>query len=167
MASTTNTDPYEGKIWTYSGSYCFKGVNPSFGYYTDYMGHKNLAFTPFGTDAADLNHELGDYVTLRLSTTNYEYLLDIFDDIAKEYYSKQGRDIDVISLNGSIELAPILNLSDVIVDIVETGSTLKENNLEVVEKFLPISARLIANKSSFKFKTKTIEDIVTKISELI
>lgn len=51
------------------------------------MGHKNLAFTPFGTDAADLNHELGDYVTLRLSTTNYEYLLDLFDDIAKEYYS--------------------------------------------------------------------------------
>lgn len=97
--------------------------------------------------------------TLRVATK--------FVNIAKEYYSKQGRDIDVISLNGSIELAPILNLSDVIVDIVETGSTLKENNLEVVEKFLPISARLIANKSSFKFKTKTIEDIVTKISELI
>lgn len=70
-----------------------------------------------------------------------------------------GRDIDVIKLNGSIEIAPILGLSDVIVDIVETGSTLKENNLEVKTEILPISARLIANKAAFKFKTGRIESI--------
>ena len=75
-----------------------------------------------------------------------------FSRIAKAHYAARGRDIDVIHLNGSIELAPILGLSDVIVDIVETGTTLKENHLAVVETVLPISARLIANKSGFKFK---------------
>lgn len=80
-----------------------------------------------------------------------------FCNIANEYYSGIGRDIDIIRLNGSIELAPILGLSDVIVDIVETGSTLKENNLEVKSTILPISARLIANKAAFKFKGEEIE----------
>lgn len=88
-----------------------------------------------------------------------------FASIAKRYYAEQGREIDVVHLNGSIELAPILGLSDVIVDIVETGSTLKENDLVVVDKFLPISARLIANKSGFKFKTEQIEDIQRKLKE--
>ena len=87
-----------------------------------------------------------------------------FTNIAKNYYSSQGRDIDIIHLNGSIEIAPILGLSDVIVDIVETGTTLKENNLEVVEKFVPISARLIANKAGFKFKSEVIEKIVQSLS---
>ena len=90
-----------------------------------------------------------------------------FINIAKKYYAQQGREIDVVHLNGSIELAPILGLSDVSVDIVETGSTLKENDLIVVEKFLPISARLIANKSGFKFKTEQIEDIQQKLKALI
>ena len=87
-----------------------------------------------------------------------------FQNIAKSYYSSLGRDIDIIHLNGSIELAPILGLSDVIVDIVETGATLKENKLEVVEKFVPISARLIANKASFKFKGDVIEKVVNELS---
>ncbi len=86
-----------------------------------------------------------------------------FTNIAKKYYASQGREIDIIHLNGSIELAPILGLSDVIVDIVETGATLKENKLEVVEKFLPISARLIANKANFKFKSQVIEKIVEEL----
>ena len=86
-----------------------------------------------------------------------------FPNIAKKYYFSRGRDIDVINLNGSIELAPILGLSDVIVDIVETGTTLKENNLEVIDKFIPISARLIANKSGFKFKSEIIETIKSKL----
>ena len=86
-----------------------------------------------------------------------------FPNIAKKYYFSQGRDIEIITLNGSIELAPILGLSDVIVDIVETGTTLKENDLEVVDKFLPISARLIANKAGFKFKSEIIEKIKTKL----
>ena len=93
--------------------------------------------------------------TLRVATK--------FVNIAKNYYSKIGRDIDIIKLNGSIELAPILSLSDVIVDIVETGTTLKENDLKVFETILPISARLIANKAGYKFKTAEIEKIVEGI----
>ena len=88
-----------------------------------------------------------------------------FSNIASEYYASMGREIDIIHLNGSIELAPILGLSDVIVDIVETGTTLKENNLEVFETIVPISARLIANKASFKFKSEQIEKIVASIAE--
>ena len=88
-----------------------------------------------------------------------------FSNIASTYYASMGREIDIIHLNGSIELAPILGLSDVIVDIVETGTTLKENNLEVFETIVPISARLIANKASFKFKSEQIEKIVQSIAE--
>ncbi|MBQ8291768.1 MAG: ATP phosphoribosyltransferase [Clostridia bacterium] len=86
-----------------------------------------------------------------------------FVNVAKAYYAKKGRQIDVIKLNGSIEIAPILGLSDVIVDIVETGTTLKENDLEVKETIFPISARLIANKASFKFKTKEIETLTDRL----
>lgn len=90
-----------------------------------------------------------------------------FTNIAADYYAGLGREIDIIKLNGSIEIAPILKLSDVIVDIVETGTTLKENNLEVKETILPISARLIANKSSFKFKGNDIEKIVVSIKKQV
>ena len=82
-----------------------------------------------------------------------------FVNIARAHYAASSRDIDIIKLNGSIEIAPILGLSDVIVDIVETGTTLKENDLEVFETIVPISARLIANKASFKFKTEEIEKL--------
>ncbi len=86
-----------------------------------------------------------------------------FVNIAREYYDSVGREIEVIKLNGSIELAPILNMSDVIVDIVETGTTLKENDLEVLQTIVPISARLIANKSSFKFKNAEICNLKNKL----
>ena len=86
-----------------------------------------------------------------------------FANIAASYYASICRDIDIIKLNGSIEIAPILGLSDVIVDIVETGTTLKENDLEVIETIVPISARLIVNKASFKFKTQEIEKIAQSI----
>ncbi len=95
--------------------------------------------------------------TLRVATK--------FSNITRSYYASKGRDIDIIHLNGSIEIAPILGLSDVIVDIVETGTTLKENNLEVIETIVPISARLIANKSSFKFKGEQIEKIMAGLRE--
>ena len=90
-----------------------------------------------------------------------------FTNIAANYYASLGREIDIIKLNGSIEIAPILKLSDVIVDIVETGTTLKENNLEVKSEIVPISARLIANKSSFKFKGDDIEKIVESIKKQV
>ena len=90
-----------------------------------------------------------------------------FANIASRYYASKGRDIDIIKLNGSIEIAPILGLSDVIVDIVETGTTLKENDLDVIETVSPISARLIANKASFKFKTQEIEKIAASMKREI
>ncbi len=90
-----------------------------------------------------------------------------FSNIARDYYQGKGREIDIIHLNGSIEIAPILGLSDVIVDIVETGSTLKENNLSVLEEIMPISARLISNRSSYEFKGERIRNLVAKLSEII
>ena len=90
-----------------------------------------------------------------------------FETIAKRYYASIGRDIDIIHLNGSIEIAPILGLSDVIVDIVETGKTLVENDLCVVEEILPISARLIANKANFKFKQQAIRRLSDSLQEQI
>ena len=90
--------------------------------------------------------------TLRVATK--------FTNIANTYYRSLGRDIDIIHLNGSIELAPILGLSDVIVDIVETGTTLLENDLEPFETIVPISARLIANRSSYQFKNEEINAVL-------
>ena len=95
--------------------------------------------------------------TLRVATK--------FSNIAQNYYRSKGRDIDIIHLNGSIEIAPILGLSDVIVDIVETGATLRENNLLVYDDIVPISARLIANKASYKFKGTQIDTIVSSIAQ--
>ena len=84
-----------------------------------------------------------------------------FSNLAARHYASKCREIDIIHLNGSIEIAPILGLSDVIVDIVETGKTLVENDLEVKETILPISARLICNKAAFRFKTAEIERITS------
>ena len=88
-----------------------------------------------------------------------------FVRIAQDYYSSVGRDIDIIKLNGSIEIAPILGLSDVIVDLVETGTTLRENNLIVYEEIMDISARLIANKSGYNFKSAVINELLGKLGE--
>ncbi|HJA26168.1 MAG TPA: ATP phosphoribosyltransferase [Candidatus Fournierella merdigallinarum] len=95
--------------------------------------------------------------TLRVATK--------FSRIARGYYASLSRDIDVIPLNGSIELAPLLGLSDVIVDIVETGRTLAENGLEVKAEILPVSARLIANKVSYKFKNQAIRQMALRMAE--
>lgn len=96
--------------------------------------------------------------TLRVATK--------FPHIAKNHFSKIGREIDIIKLNGSIELAPILGLSDVIVDIVETGATLKQNNLEVFDTLFEISARLISNKSSYRFKSERINQIRNNLERI-
>jgi len=90
-----------------------------------------------------------------------------FPNIAKEYFENvRGEDVKIIKLNGSVELAPILGLSDMIVDIVESGRTLKENGLEVYEKLYDISARLIANRASLKLKTQ-IEDIINRLERMV
>ena len=90
-----------------------------------------------------------------------------FSNIAGNYYRAKGRDIDIIHLNGSIEIAPILGLSDVIVDIVETGTTLKENDLVVYDTVVPISARLISNKASYKFKSQQIDELSKNLEKLL
>ena len=90
-----------------------------------------------------------------------------FPNIAREYYEKQDREIEIIKLYGSIELAPILGMSDVIVDIVETGTTLRENHLKVFEEIMPLSAQLIANKTNYKFKEGEIREVVAKLREAI
>ena len=90
-----------------------------------------------------------------------------FENIAREYYSRRGRDAEFIHLNGSIELSPVLGLTDVIVDIVETGTTLRENHLEVIDRFMDISARLIVNRSSYRFKEAMIQEMIRKLKEAI
>ena len=97
--------------------------------------------------------------TLRVATK--------FSNIAQKYYNEKCRDIDIIHLNGSIEIAPILGLSDVIVDIVETGKTLYENDLEPKETIVEISARLISNKASFKFKGDKISEIAAALGKIV
>lgn len=87
--------------------------------------------------------------------------------IATKYYGDLGRDIDLIELHGSIELAPLLGLSDVIVDIVETGTTLRENGLEVVAEVLPVSARLIANRACYSFRSGEIDRLCRKIRAVL
>ena len=90
-----------------------------------------------------------------------------FPNITRNFYAGKCRDIDIIHLNGSIELAPILGLSHIIVDIVETGTTLKENNLTVYEEIVPISARLIANVASYQFKDVAINTIRARLEEQV
>ena len=97
--------------------------------------------------------------TLRVATE--------FPHIARGYYAAQGRDIDIIPLRGSLELAPLLGLSDVIVDIVETGTTLRENHLRVLDTIVELSARLIANRASFKFKGERVGSLVRGLAALI
>lgn len=95
--------------------------------------------------------------TLRVATK--------FPNIAGRYFDSLSREINIIKLNGSIELAPILGMSDVIVDIVETGTTLRENNLSVLEEIVDISARFISNKASFRFKNAAIEKMCERLTE--
>ena len=91
-----------------------------------------------------------------------------YPNIAKDYfYNKKHQPVDIIKLNGSVELGPIVGLSDVIVDIVETGSTLKENGLEVLEEVCPLSARMIVNQVSMQMEQERIKDIIRRLKEKI
>ena len=97
--------------------------------------------------------------TLRVATK--------YPKTAMDYYSGIDRDIDIIKLNGSIEIAPLLGLADVIVDIVETGKTLKENNLEVKKEIMDISARFICNKVSYQFKNEEVKKMENALKQRI
>ncbi len=129
-----------------------------------------LEYEPDVFELADLNMGkcrmcVAGHKGFRNNTARTLIVATKFPNIAKRYYAEQSRQIDIIKLNGSIELAPILKMSDVIVDIVETGTTLKENYLEVLEEILPISARLISNKVSYRFKNEEIMEICEKVNE--
>ena len=89
-----------------------------------------------------------------------------YPNIAKEYfYNKKNQTVDIIKLNGSVELGPIVGLSDVIVDIVETGGTLRENGLEVLEEVCPISARMIVNPVSMQMQPERIRSLIARLRE--
>lgn len=87
-----------------------------------------------------------------------------YPHIAKNYFKSRGQKIEIIKLNGSVELAPIVGLSDVIVDLVETGNTLKANGLEIVEDMCNISSRIIVNRVSYKFNKNKIDGIIEKFA---
>ena len=88
-----------------------------------------------------------------------------YPNVSRAYFGRKGMDVRIIKIEGSVELAPLLGLADGIVDIVETGSTLRENGLAVVEDVMPISARLIVNMACMKLRKKEIEDLVEKMEE--
>ena len=91
-----------------------------------------------------------------------------YPNIAKEYfYNKKHQTVDIIKLNGSVELGPIVGLSDVIVDIVETGSTLRENGLEVLEEICPLSARMIVNRLSIQMESERIKKLINELKAIL
>lgn len=88
-----------------------------------------------------------------------------YPNIARNYFESKGMDVEIVKIEGSVELAPLLDLADGIVDIVETGATLKENGLEVAEYIMPVSARVIVNTVSLKMRQKEIENLIKLIEE--
>ncbi|MCL2113507.1 MAG: ATP phosphoribosyltransferase [Streptococcaceae bacterium] len=89
-----------------------------------------------------------------------------YPKVAKAYFSNQKEDVEIIKLEGSVELGPVVGVSDAIIDIVETGNTLAANGLEIIEKISDISTRMIVNKASFKFKQQNILQMVTKFEKV-
>ena len=100
---------------------------------------------------------------------NYSHMViaSKYPKVTKDYFNNIGVDVEVVKIEGSVELAPLLGLSDAIVDIVETGSTLKANGLEVYEEIAPISARLAVNVASIKLKKNELDELINKISEVV
>lgn len=90
-----------------------------------------------------------------------------YPNVAKKYFNKEGIDVNTIKLNGSVELAPIIQMADCIVDIVETGNTIKENGLRIVDEVEPISTRLVVNKASFATKTKEIQTFINELKAVL
>ncbi|MDP4177760.1 MAG: ATP phosphoribosyltransferase, partial [Bacillota bacterium] len=90
-----------------------------------------------------------------------------YPNVARNYFRSKGQDVELIKIEGSVELAPILGLSDAIMDIVETGTTLKENGLVVLEKVCDISARMIVNRASMKMKREQIGELISKVQKYV
>ena len=98
---------------------------------------------------------------------NVKTIATKYPNVSRAYFEGKGMDVEIVKIEGSVELAPLLELSDAIVDIVETGSTLKENGLEVYEEIAPISARLIVNTVSMKLRQNEIEELIENIQSAI
>ena len=101
----------------------------------------------------------GTYKTRRVASK--------YPAVTRAFFAEKGMDVDIIKIEGSVELAPILSLTDAIVDIVETGTTLRENGLQVVTEFMPISARFIANKASYQFKHRQMDTMLEKLRDTL
>ena len=101
----------------------------------------------------------GTYKTRRIASK--------YPNVTRAFFEGKGMDVDIIKIEGSVELAPILDLADGIVDIVETGTTLRENHLKVLTEFMPISARFVANRASFQFKRREIETLLDRLTEVM
>lgn len=121
----------------------------------------------------DLNLGKCDFALAAKKGTNFydgfntKRIATKYPNVAKTYFEGRGMDVKIIKIEGSVELAPLLNLADGIVDIVETGTTLKENGLEVIEKIMPISARIIVNMASMKLKRDEIDEFLEKMENVI
>jgi ATP phosphoribosyltransferase len=98
---------------------------------------------------------------------NHKKIATKYPNVAKSHFGKKGMDVEIIKIEGSVELAPIVGLADAIVDIMETGSTLKENGLVVLESVCDISARMIVNVASMKLKQEEIENLINKVQEFL
>ena len=98
---------------------------------------------------------------------SHKVIASKYPKVTKNFFNQKGIDVEIVKIEGSVELAPILNLADAIVDIVETGSTLRENGLEVYEDVAYISTRLIVNTASIKLKKAEIDDLVKRLSAVI
>lgn len=90
-----------------------------------------------------------------------------YTNVARKYFEQKGYKVEIIKLNGSVELAPIINMADCIVDIVETGTTIKENGLEIIDDVEHISTRLVVNKASFATKTEDIQQFITQLKSVL
>lgn len=121
----------------------------------------------------DLNLGKCDFALAAKKGTNFydgfntKRIATKYPNVAKAYFEGRGMDVKIIKIEGSVELAPLLNLADGIVDIVETGTTLKENGLEVIEKIMPISARVIVNMASMKLRRDEIDEFLEKMENVI
>ena len=118
------------------------------------LGFGRCKFALAGKKGVDFYHGYG----VKTIATKYP-------NVSRSFFEKKGMDVDIVKIEGSVELAPLLNLSDAIVEIVETGTTLKENGLEVFEDIAPISARLIVNTVSLKLRQQEIESLIKMIEE--
>ncbi|MDR2606357.1 MAG: ATP phosphoribosyltransferase [Oscillospiraceae bacterium] len=116
------------------------------------------------TELADLRFSACKFALAGYGAREIRTVASKYPNVAKQYFAKKGTDVDIIKIDGSVELAPLLNLADAIVDIVQSGGTLKANGLQILDDIVPVSARLIANSAALRLKKDEIAALTDKIS---